>query len=302
MTGVELRSVETEEDIEAFLDVRRRVDPEHPITRANFDDDRDRPDRIDVLAWRDGEPVGAAWAMFPSSSSKSEFMYVSVRVPAERRRRGVGTLLFASVSEHARALGRGRLYTVTRHDDQDTLAYLAKRGYLELTRMEDVALDLTAELPPAEALPAGIEIAPLTDEHEAGMWEVAKEANPDVPSPDPIEAGTFEDWRRRELGPLVYRELSFVALEDGEVVGWATLGEDKPGSGQNYMTAVARRGRGRGVARALKLAQIHAAREAGLRRIRTQNDVANVPMRRVNDRLGYRLRLAWIHLGGPLLR
>ena len=67
------------------------------------------------------------------------------------------------------------------------------------------------------------------------------------------------------------------------------------------MTGVARRARGRGVARALKLAQIRAAREAGLERIRTQNDVANVAMRRVNERLGYRLQLAWIHLGGPLL-
>ena len=47
---VRLHSVETEEDVGAFLDVRARVDPEHPITRANFDDGRDRPDRIDVLA------------------------------------------------------------------------------------------------------------------------------------------------------------------------------------------------------------------------------------------------------------
>ena len=84
-------------------------------------------------------------------------------------------------------------------------------------------------------------------------------------------------------------------------LGWATLGEDQPEIAGNFMTGVARRARGRGVARALKLAQIHAAREAGLARIRTQNDVANGAMRRVNERLGYELRLAWIHLGGPLL-
>jgi GNAT superfamily N-acetyltransferase len=299
---VELRRVETEADIEAFLEVRRRVDPEHPITRGNFDDDRDRPDRIDVLAWLSDEPVGAAWAMFPSSSGGSEFMYVIVRVPAERRRHGVGTALFGHVSSHARAFGRRRLYTVTRHEDLDTLAYLGKRGYVELTRMEDVALDLTEALPDPEQPPDGIEIVPLASEHEAGMWEVAKEANPDIPSPDPIVAGTFDEWRRRELGALVYRELSFVALEDGEVVGWATLGEDKPGvAAGHYMTGVARRARGRGVAGALKLAQIHAARDAGFKEIRTQNDLANAPMRRVNARLGYRLRLAWIHLGGPLL-
>lgn len=299
---VTLREVETEADVESFLDVRRRVDPEHPITRANFDDGRERPDRIDVLALLDGEVVGAAWANFlRSSGESSEFMFVSVRVVPELRRRGAGSALFRRVSEHAGAYGRKRLYTVTRHDDADTLAYLGKRGYAELTRMEDLALDLTLA-PPDEGPPDGIEIVPLAPEHERGMHEVAKEANLDVPSPEAFVAGTLDEWRGSELGPCVLRELSFVALEGGEVVGWATLGDDRPGSAQNFMTGVARRARGRGVARALKLAQIHAAREAGLARLRTQNDLANHAMRRVNERLGYRLRLAWIHLGGPLLR
>lgn len=298
--SVALRPVETESAIEAFLDVRARVDPEFPITRANFDDGRDRPDRLDLLAYLDGEPVGAAWANLPSSSNASEFMYVSVRVVPERRRRGAGSALFARVSEHARSHGRVRLYTVTRDADADTLDFLGKRGYTELSRMEQLALDLS--LPrAAEPLPLGIEVVQLAPEHEQGMWEVAKEANPDIPSPDPIVAGTFEEWRKRELAELVLRELSFVALEDGVVVGFATLGEDGPGKAGHFMTGVARRVRGRGVARALKLAQIRAAEEAGYLELRTQNDVANVAMRRVNERLGYRLRFAWIHLGGPLL-
>ena len=298
--SVELRPVETETDIETFLDVRARVDPEHPITRANFDDGRDRPDRLDVLAYIDGEPVGAAWANFPRSSAASEFMFVSVRVVPERRRLGAGSALFSRVSAHARSYDRERLYTVTRDQDSDTLDYLGKRGYAELARMEDVAIDLSLPVPEGRP-PAGVEIVRLAPEHEQGMWEVAKEANPDIPSPDPIDAGTFEEWRRHELAPTVFRELSFVALEKGEVVGWATLGEDGVGSAGHFMTGVARRARGRGVARALKLAQIDAARAAGLSELRTQNDMANHAMRRVNERLGYQLRLAWIHLGGPLL-
>lgn len=298
---IALRPVESDADVEAFLDVRRRVDPEHPITRANFDDGRERADRIDALAVLGGEVVGAAWANFlRSAGESSEFMFVSVRVVPERRQHGAGTALFRRVSEHAQAFGRSRLYTVTRHDDADTLRYVGKRGFAELTRMEDLALDLTAASPD-ETPPAGIEIVPLAPEHEPGMYDVAKEANEDIPSPEPFVAGSFEEWRRSELGPTVFRELSFVALDNGDVVGWATLGEDKPGSAQNFMTGVARSARGRGVARALKLRQIHAARDAGLHRIRTQNDVANGAMRRVNERLGYQLRLAWIHLGGPLL-
>ena len=67
------------------------------------------------------------------------------------------------------------------------------------------------------------------------------------------------------------------------------------------MTGVARRARGRGIALALKQAQIAAAQRAGLRYLRTQNDLGNAPMRRVNERLGYERRFEWVHLGGPLL-
>jgi RimJ/RimL family protein N-acetyltransferase len=67
------------------------------------------------------------------------------------------------------------------------------------------------------------------------------------------------------------------------------------------MTGVARSARGRGIALALKQAQIAAARDAGIRYLRTQNDLANAPMRRVNEKLGYRKRYEWVHLGGPLL-
>jgi RimJ/RimL family protein N-acetyltransferase len=105
---------------------------------------------------------------------------------------------------------------------------------------------------------------------------------------------------RTELRP-VETEADVESLEGGEIVGYATLGEDKPGVAQHWMTGVARRARGRGVASALKATQIAAARDAGLRELRTQNDVANVAMRKVNERLGYAVRLSWIHLGGSLL-
>ena len=67
------------------------------------------------------------------------------------------------------------------------------------------------------------------------------------------------------------------------------------------MTGVLRVARGRGIAQALKRAQIAAAKEAGFERLRTQNDLANAAMRAVNERLGYRSRLEWVHLSGPVL-
>ena len=95
--------------------------------------------------------------------------------------------------------------------------------------------------------------------------------------------------------------LSFVALENGRVVGYAILGRHDEDTAEHWMTGVARSARGRGVALALKQAQIAAAKDAGWKSLRTLNDLGNAPMRRVNEKLGYERESEWVHLGGPLL-
>ena len=66
-------------------------------------------------------------------------------------------------------------------------------------------------------------------------------------------------------------------------------------------TRAARATGGRGIARALKQAQIAGAKAAGWKYLDTQNDLGNAPMRRVNEKLGYERRFEWVHLTGPLL-
>lgn len=148
----------------------------------------------------DGEPVGAAWTSLPYASETSEFVHFNVRVIRDARRRGVGTALLRRVSEQARSLGRTRLYMVTRSDDDEMLRYLDTRGFGELTRMEDVALDLRVSPIEPETLP-GVEIVRVAPEHERGMYEVSLEADADVPSPDPFVPCSFERWRSYDLGP-----------------------------------------------------------------------------------------------------
>ena len=66
------------------------------------------------------------------------------------------------------------------------------------------------------------------------------------------------------------------------------------------LTAVKRPFRGRGIATALKLAQIARARDAGVMELFTTNDAENVGMRKVNERLGYKPLPAEIVVSGPL--
>lgn len=298
--SVEIRRVEDEADVDAFLGIREAVDPEHPMTRESFEDARSAAGRLDVLACAGGRAVGCAFVERQYGDPASTTGYVSVRVLQDHRRRGVGSRLLRRVSDHTRGFGGTALYAVTRSDATDMLAFLAHHGLGEVGRTQDVELELSR----ADGIvspPAGIEIVQLSASLEPGMYAAALEADADVPSSHPVRTGSFERWRERNLGPLALRELSFAAVAGGEVVGYAIMGRCVPGIAEHWMTGVRRDWRGRGVASALKQAQIAAAKEAGLLRLRTQNDLANAAMRRVNDRLGYRPRVEWIHLSGPLL-
>jgi GNAT superfamily N-acetyltransferase len=297
---ITLRPVENDADIDTFVAIRRRVHPANPLPREVAVEERKRPDHLDLIAELDGDPVGTGTAGKFWGDPDGEFAAVNIRVVEEARRRGVGTALDLRCSQHARELGKTRLFVFTRSDDRDSVGYFAFRGFEELGRMQDVRLDLATAVVERSA-PAGIEIAPVREEHERGMYAAALEAEADIPSAVPFRTGTFEHWRGRQLTELALRELSFVALEEGRVVGYAILGRHGDDMADHWMTGVARSARGRGVALALKQAQIAAAKEAGLKVLRTTNDLGNAPMRRVNEKLGYERKFEWLHLGGPLL-
>jgi predicted N-acetyltransferase YhbS len=295
-----VRPVIGEEDIDTYIDVRNHVHPEMPMPREVVIDDRKRPDHLDLIAELAGEPVGVASVSKFAGAPDGGFAYLTIRVRSEYRRQGVGSALDRRASEHAGGLGKSRFYAVVRDIDTDSLGYYGARGFDEIGRMQDVELELVSSSVEPE-VPTGIEIVPAIAEHDRGVYEVALEAVADIPSPETIVPGDFEDWRQFQFGPLVERELSFVALDQGAVVGYAILGRFTEDTYQHWMTGVARQARNRGIALALKRAQIAAAREAGVKSLRTQNDLGNASMRRVNEKLGYRLRFEWVHLAGPLL-
>ena len=75
------------------------------------------------------------------------------------------------------------------------------------------------------------------------------------------------------------------------MVGYAkfSLPAARPRDATHDMTGVKRAWCGRGIAGALKRTQIAWAKSAGYERLITQNEVRNEPIRRLNERLGYRL-------------
>jgi mycothiol synthase len=296
---IDVRPVVTEADIDTYLELRNRVHPQNPMPVEWVHEQRTKPGNLDLIAALDGVPAGVATVAKFGGALDGPLAYLTIRVVQEWRRHGVGTELYRRASAHGRGLGKTATMVVVRADDRDSLAFYGTRGFEERGRMQDVLLDLASAEVTVDA-PAGIEIALVTEATERGAYAVALEADADIPAATPLVTGTFEQWHARHFGDLALRELSFVALEDGQVVGYAILGRHNADTADHWMTGVARAARGRGVASALKRAQIAAAKAAGWAFLRTQNDLDNEAMRAVNEKLGYERQFEWVHLIGPL--
>jgi GNAT superfamily N-acetyltransferase len=178
-----------------------------------------------------------------------------------------------------------------------------RRGFTKSGGEEAVVLDL-AEIGDLTAEPpAGLRIisrAAAADTVE-GMYEVACEAEPDIPGGAPVRP--YEVWRANEIErPSLEPEFTFIAIAADEVVGYAIL-DSLRGEPWHRLTAVKRAWRGRGIATALNRAQIQAAQKKGYARLVATNEERNRPMCSINRALGYRLEpsLSAIVMRGPLL-
>ena len=256
------------------------------------------------LAKSDGLDVGSVAAgVLPAHPHRA---WTRLTVLPEHRRRGVGTALYRTVSDWLREQGIDRIRGPVGEDDPESLAFVERRGFTESERNGRMILDLTNVDVPAIEHPEGIEITTYADRPELAraIYDVACEALPDVPGEEDWEALSFEDWLPQIEGPNDQRETTFVALADAEVVGYARLAltAAQPTVGFHDMTAVKRAWRRRGIAGALKRAQIAWAREHGYQRLETENELRNEPIRRLNRALGYQAAPGHVIVEGPLAR
>jgi GNAT superfamily N-acetyltransferase len=190
-------------------------------------------------------------------------------------------------------------------DDADSISFAARRGFVEVERTPRLVLDLEQVEPPAVDPPPGIRITTWAERPDLArdIYAVACEAYPDVPGDRDTTMEPLEDWLAHDMrGSGDPPEATFVALAGDDVVGYAkfSLTAARPKVATHDMTGVKRAWRGRGIASALKRAQIAWAKEAGYERLDTQNEVRNAPIRRLNQRLGYRPAPGRVVMRGPI--
>lgn len=291
-------------DVDRWVELRNAADPQLPVTSEGL---RrwlvDEPTVEHMLADLDGEPVGVAFCQEQGDLRHTDVAGAFLGVVAGARRQGVGSALYAAISDHARRLGKARLQVDLWEDERDGLRFLQPRGFVEVERFARVRLELADARVPDTPVPAGVEIVPMERclDLAPQLFEVAREAAADMPSADPIEF-SYKDWYGWEITRESLRhDLGQVALAEGEPVGFGTIsvtGDSR--EGWNSITAVRRSWRRRGVATAIKRAQIEAAKGAGLTGLTTFSEKRNVPMRTLNEKLGYRPLPDQVRLRGPL--
>lgn len=303
MPGIRVSRAEGDADLRRSIEVYNAVHPREPTSLMDVrEGERQSRGFAVFLAELDGELAGAAHALVPSYSDvPSAVAYV---LPGKRGR-GVGTTLYETVSSWAAERGADLLRGSVDEDDPESLAWAERRGFRERSREGVLELDLAAYEPEQLEPPSGIEIVTWAERPELarGLYDVVLEAWPDIPGSEEDTVEPFEEWLSVHMqGSGDRPEGTFVAVAGDEVIGYAKFSfwDAKPDTLFHDLTGVKRAWRGRGIARALKHAQIAWAKREGYARLRTANEQRNEPIRRLNEELGYKPIPGRIHLEGPI--
>jgi GNAT superfamily N-acetyltransferase len=292
---IELRAATSFEDLEAWAEIKSRVVPDEPVTAEQLQA-TDEPGRVLLLAELDGVLAGCGIGGLSSFGDKA---FIMARVLPEHRCRGVGSELVRALAEHGRALGRNGVNSFVEWHDEPSLRFAEKLGLVEvdyqLEQVRQVGLEAKPELPP------GIEVVAVgarRDELLAAAWPIAEQGFEDMPLPGSV-THPRATWLRDEA---TRPDGSFVAFEGGELVGYAGMTDHANGdaTAEHGLTVVRRDRRRRGIARALKLSQLHWASSTDVVELVTWTQKGNEAMQALNASLGYVTRSRALTMQGPI--
>ncbi|HUQ42053.1 MAG TPA: GNAT family N-acetyltransferase [Candidatus Limnocylindrales bacterium] len=217
---------------------------------------------------------------------------------------------FEFIEERSRATGTEILTSSAREDDATLLRFFTSRGYKEERRSKAWELDLVARRAAMEEMAAktrakmrdeGITIQTIDKDPDPDKFRkihaMSEEAASDVPTTVPHVAEPFEQFMKWFDSPSVRLDRMWIARDGDDIVGISVLAYPPTrGNVWTDWTGTARKVRGRGVARALKLETVMQAIALGIKRVRTENDGQNAPILHLNEEMGYTRIPGWVQV------
>jgi GNAT superfamily N-acetyltransferase len=289
MASMTIRRLDEERDPEPIVALLRDAQPNNVVSPGSWlHRVRTVPERARHACWvadDGGEVVGYAFGFLDFfGSGRAMFCNTTVRV--DRRRRRIGSALYARVRTHAVELGAASAIA-SFVENAAGVAFAKAHGFVEVRAETDSMLDPATvdRLPPAE-----VDLRTVADVDPHLVYAVDMAATRDLPSTEPIvDDMPYDEWAAHVLEhPLFTADGSFVAVVDGVAAAVSLLIVDEESSRAAHMfTGTLREYRGRGLGMAVKLASIAWARERGISRLVTSNDERNAPMLAINRKLGY---------------
>ena len=285
------------DELALYVELRKATDP---LALVSVEDQLHHAAENEAPLWlvaeEAGRPVGYGFGSFWQGEPK-DFMPANWGVLAVARGRGHGTALRDALAAHAGAHGAAELQVSA---DEVGRAWAERRGFRLIDCQEQIVLEV-ADAPHPEPLPEGVEITTYREHPELArqLHALVEEGIADIPGGLAELGFPFEAWLAERRVPSRRPEFLHVALVDGEPAGYASLNV-YGAAAYNGFTVVARRFRRRGLARAIKVAQIDDARRAGIERLVTQSNAENAAMRTLNEALGYRPAKPLFFLRGPV--
>ncbi|WP_328841061.1 GNAT family N-acetyltransferase [Streptomyces europaeiscabiei] len=265
------------------------------------------------LAWlasrADGVPLGSAFLRLFTKEGQTHLAELDVAVHPAERRHGVGTALLDAAVGSARA-DRRRAVLAQAEQGSPGDAFLAARGFRRVLTLTYARLELAGIDPdhftrilehprPGYHLTSWTGVVPAD---LARSYAASRRAMDDMPMGDTDYGTVVWDVERvvaaaeaiARRGDRLYT-VAAVHTSSGTVVGFSELvlpGDEKSdgkGEGQHYGTAVLPEHRGHGLGLWMKAkAVLHAHGLAPALALLTDTAEHNIPMRQVNDALGYR--------------
>ncbi|MFE4535385.1 GNAT family N-acetyltransferase [Streptomyces scopuliridis] len=272
------------------------IDPEHSSSGRRL---------VWLASDADGIPVGSVFLRLFTTPEKKHCAEMDLRVHPSERGHGTGTLLLNAAAHAARKDGRRSLVGQAEPGSPGA-RFLSARGFDEAVTFTFARLNLAGtNLPALTALVdrphPGYRLSSWDGTVPDGLadtFALSRRAMDDMPMGD-LDYGTV-DWdvdRVRSVAAAVARRgdvlHTVVAIDeaDGAIAGFTELvvAGDGTGDGQHYGTGVLPEHRGHGLGRWMKAAAILQARERhpDLDGLRTDTVDGNLPMRAINDGLGY---------------
>ena len=225
------------------VDVRPFVDDDAPVVAAliSVEEERlyGRPGRVtgaDILMWLQYTKESWIWEedgrIIASATFGVHGDAADVRGFVADKGRGLGTEILERGETFARAEGVTKIIAGAAEPDAAARALFESRGYREVRRFYEMAIELTGA-PPDPVVPAGLVVDELRDDEYESFYEVLNEAFAEHwewhPQP-------YEEWLERrqgqhrdEHGPVWFvvrdgHELAAVTRNDAEVAGGGYVG------------------------------------------------------------------------------